>query len=127
MARELLFSVTRNDVEFDTFRSGGPGGQNQNKVESGARCRHKASGAVGESRDERSQYTNKQLAFRRMAETKEFKAWLRFETARRLGANVLRFDNAKWSLDQVIAAMKDEKNLKFEVRDFAGRWIEVTE
>ncbi len=62
-----------------------------------------------------------------MAETKEFKAWLRFETARRLGSNMLRFDNSKWSLDQVIAAMKDEANLKFEIRDFAGRWMEVGE
>ena len=56
--KKLLFSVTRDDCNWQTFRSGGPGGQHQNKVESGVRCVHRASGAVGESRSERSQYVN---------------------------------------------------------------------
>ncbi len=48
--------------EVDTFRSGGPGGQHANKVESGVRLTHVPSGIVVTSRDSRSQYRNKQLA-----------------------------------------------------------------
>ena len=51
--KELLFSITKDDFRVDTFRSGGKGGQNQNKVESGVRIVHVASGAIGESREQR--------------------------------------------------------------------------
>lgn len=73
MARELLLSVTAKDCEWDYFRAGGKGGQKQNKTSSGARCRHRASGAVGESREERSQLQNRKKAFRKMAESEKFK------------------------------------------------------
>ena len=63
--RELLFSVTRDDFTIQTFRAGGKGGQKQNKTDSGVRCIHNASGAVGEGRDERSQLQNKKNAFKR--------------------------------------------------------------
>lgn len=80
-----MFSVTLADCRVDTFRSGGKGGQNQNKVESGVRVVHLASGAVGEARDSRDQLHNKRAAFKRMTETREFKTWMRNEIARRLG------------------------------------------
>ena len=50
------------ECEVETFRSGGPGGQHANKVESGVRLRHGPSGVVVTSRTSRSQYRNKQLA-----------------------------------------------------------------
>lgn len=83
--RRLLFSVTKHDCDWQTFRSGGKGGQNQNKVESGVRCIHRASGARGEARDSRDQLRNRRQAFVRMLETKEFKNWHKAEVARRLG------------------------------------------
>lgn len=43
------------------------------------------SGATGRAVDTRSQAKNKQLAFKRMAESKRFKDWQRIEIARRLG------------------------------------------
>jgi peptide chain release factor 2 len=46
------------DLERQTFRSGGPGGQHQNKTESGVRYIHKPSGVAAESRSERSQFKN---------------------------------------------------------------------
>jgi protein subunit release factor B len=85
MSKELLFSVTRADLRIDTFRAGGKGGQNQNKVETGVRITHVRSGAVGEARDTRSQLKNKRAAYRRMVATPKFQAWLRIETARQLG------------------------------------------
>lgn len=69
-----MFSVTLKDCEQQTFRSGGKGGQNQNKRETGVRIIHHPSGARGEARDERSQLQNKKLAFRRMAEHPLFRA-----------------------------------------------------
>ena len=46
------------DLERDTFRSGGPGGQHQNKTESGIRYTHLPTGIAAESRTERSQHKN---------------------------------------------------------------------
>jgi peptide chain release factor 2 len=46
------------DLRRDTFRSGGPGGQHQNKTESGVRYTHIPSGVSAESRSERSQVKN---------------------------------------------------------------------
>lgn len=77
MSRELILSVTPKDCDLQTFRSGGSGGQNQNKRDTGVRWIHRASGARGESREERSQLQNKKVAWRRMCETPEFKAWVR--------------------------------------------------
>lgn len=77
MARQHLFRVTAKDCRMDTFRAGGKGGQNQNKRDTGVRFTHAPSGAVGESREERSQLQNKRKAWRRMAESKEFQAWAR--------------------------------------------------
>jgi|SRR5688572_3962414 len=85
MSKELLFSVTASDCRWDYFRGTGPGGQKRNKTESAVRCTHLASGAVGQSDETRNQHKNKQLAFRKMAESPKFKAWHKIETARRLG------------------------------------------
>jgi len=47
-----------DELRRDTFRSGGPGGQHQNKTESGVRYTHLPSGIAAESRTERSQHKN---------------------------------------------------------------------
>ena len=60
--RHRILSVTPADCELQTFRSGGSGGQNQNKRDTGVRWIHPPSGARGEARDERSQLQNKRLA-----------------------------------------------------------------
>ncbi len=50
----------------ETFRSGGPGGQHQNKTESGVRLVHLPSGVVATSRTARSQHRNRELALARL-------------------------------------------------------------
>jgi protein subunit release factor B len=50
------------ECDVETFRSGGPGGQHANKVESGVRLTHRPSGFVVTSRASRSQARNKTLA-----------------------------------------------------------------
>lgn len=79
--KELLMSVSIHDCEVSTFRAGGPGGQNQNKVASAVRIVHRPSGAIGISRDERGQLTNKRIALKRLAYSKEFQAWAKLQAA----------------------------------------------
>lgn len=71
----MKVTVTIHDCETQTFAAGGPGGQNQNKRDTGVRVIHHPSGARGESREARGQLENKKRAFRRMAESPLFKAW----------------------------------------------------
>lgn len=92
------------------FRSGGKGGQNQNKRDTGTRVIHHPSGARGESREERSQLQNKRAAFRRMVASPQFQLWLRIQTGR------LAAFEADFSLPPA--------EVKVEVRS-GGRWVEV--
>src|SRR5262245_44681533 len=50
--------IKEKDLEMQTFSAGGPGGQHQNKTQSGVRLIHKPTGVRAESRTERSQHKN---------------------------------------------------------------------
>jgi peptide chain release factor 2 len=58
----IEIDIRPEDLKRDTFRSGGPGGQHQNKTESGVRYTHLPTGIAAESRSERSQHKNDQMA-----------------------------------------------------------------
>lgn len=116
MAKELLFSVTKNDLKIDYFCAGGPGGQHQNKTSSACRVTHAASGAVGESREHREQSRNKVAAFNRMANSPKFQTWLKIKASEAMSEE---------SIDQKVDRAMSENNLKIEVKDNKGRWAQI--
>ncbi len=115
--KELLFSVTRKDFEIQTFRAGGKGGQKQNKTSSGVRLIHKDSGAVGESRSERSQLQNRKLAFHHLVESPKFKFWLK--------RRAWEVSNQKDTIEKIVAEQMKPENIRIEVLE-GDLWIEKT-
>lgn len=118
MTKEVLFTVTANDCDWQYIRGTGPGGQKRNRTASKVRCVHRASGAVGESDETRSQHDNKRLAFRKMSESKEFKSWHKLETAKRLGSII--------DLNEQVDDLMHDRNLRIEGR-VDGKWVPVEE
>lgn len=116
MSKELLFSVTAKDCDWQRVRGTGAGGQKRNKTSTRVRCTHRASGAVGVDDSTRSQPQNQKRAFLKMIETKEFKAWHRAECARRMGETAL--------IEERVEEAMRPHNIKTEIR-VEGKWTEA--
>jgi len=116
MSKKLLFSVTKKDLVIQTFRSGGKGGQHQDKTDSGVRIIHKNSGAIGESRNERSQYQNKRIAFKRLVKSKKFKIWLNQKSYEIIN---------KINIEKEVKKSMSPENLLVEGKNEKGEWIKI--
>jgi protein subunit release factor A len=86
--KQLLFSITKDDFDMQTFSVGGHGGGGKDTSNSGVRLIHRASGATGEGREARSNTLNRRSAFQKLVASKKFKDWHRIECARRMGRPV---------------------------------------
>ena len=116
MTREKLFSVGIHDCEVQVFRAGGNGGQGQNTTDTGVRIIHHPSGASAYCRETRSQLENKRRAFKRMAETPQFRGWVAVQTG--------RVKSDEQIAREVAAELADPSKLRVEVR-VGDRWVET--
>jgi protein subunit release factor B len=116
MDKKPLVTVTKKDLIVETFRSGGKGGQHQNKTSSGVRIKHPDSGAVAECRENREQSVNKKIAFRRLVSSDKFQNWLKFESSKAMGMH-----------DEITRKVKNQLNVKYikvDEYDVANkRWV----
>lgn len=115
---ELLFSVTKKDFDMQTFSVGGHGGGGKDTSNSGVRLIHRASGAVGEGRDHRSNTKNREDAFMRLVNTKKFKDWHRIECAKRMGKLVEETpEQIKARVDRMVDEALKDGTIKVEYLD----------
>lgn len=112
--RKPLVSVTADHCKWEYFRGTGAGGQKRNKTSNCCRCTHEPSGAVGESRDSRSQRDNREAAFGRMARSKRFQDWLRVECSRVTGVAA--------QIDEEIE--RQMRHVRIDRKNESGRWEE---
>lgn len=113
--KQLLLTVSIKDCRVETFRAGGPGGQNQNKRDSACRVHHTPSGAKGESRNYRTQLENKKAAFERMAQHPAFKFWVSQQAAKMAETDAQR----QWLRETLSPG-----NIKVEAMS-EGQWEEI--
>lgn len=115
--KELLFSITKNDLEVDWFSGTGCGGQYRNKHQNCCRIRHKDSGVIATGQSQRDRPSNLKEAMENLVKSPKFKAWINMKVAEVTGEKA----------DIEAKVDKAMNHLKFEVKDELGRWKEVQE
>ena len=115
--RELLFSVTKDDLEIDWFSGTGCGGQYRNKHQNCCRIRHKDSGAIATCQSQRDRPSNLKEAMENLVKTPAFQSWVKVKTSEVTGEQA-----------EIEAKVEEAmRHLKFEVKDESGKWKEVNE
>ncbi len=115
--KELLFSVTKNDLEIDWFSGTGCGGQYRNKHQNCCRIRHKDSGAIATGQSQRDRVSNLKEAMENLTKSPKFKAWVKVRVGEVTGEKA----DIEAKVDRAM------RHLKFEVKDESGNWKEVQE
>jgi protein subunit release factor A len=114
--RKMILSLSKDKGDFrvEPYKGSGKGGQKRNKTMSGCRIHHDASGAIGQSEDERSFFQNRKTAFARLVDSETFKKWHKLSIAEIMGA----FAN----IEEEVA--KELRHIRIEIMQ-DGKWIEV--
>ncbi len=121
MAKELLFSVTKKDLEISFFSGTGKGGQNRNKSQACVRLLHRESGATGTGQRERSREQNLREAFETLVRSPKFRTW----HAKKITELTKTADDReaeRLRLEQEVDAMMRPENILVEVQDEDGNW-----
>lgn len=113
MGKELLFSVTKKDLDISYYTGTGPGGQHKNKTQNCVRIQHKESGAIATGQDERSRAQNLKNAFLRLTNHPKFKAWMKVKTAEMMADK----DAERREIERKVDRAMSEANVKVEFYD----------
>lgn len=113
MNKQLLFSVTKKDLDITYYSGTGAGGQHRNKCKNCVRIKHIETGIITTGQEERSLRQNLKNAFNRLVNNKEFKKWIKIKASEINGDIVRIQEEVKRKVDK----WTDEKYLKIEYYD----------
>jgi len=116
--KELLFSITKKDLKIDYFSGTGAGGQHRNKHQNCVRLTHVDSGVTVTGQSNRDRVSNLKQALENLVKNPKFKIWHTHKV------NEI-FTGKK--IEDIVEEMMEPNNLKIEIRNKNGKWIDEKE